>query len=127
MRDDGTHDESTDVPDFTLEAWYRTVEEVQSFGAEWLEPAESGRQFDLCDLREKREILNRALADLPRRKRLSLLLHYVDRLSVKEIAARLNISESRVPQVRYQALLSLRDAVMKRLRSPRSTEVELNF
>jgi RNA polymerase sigma factor (sigma-70 family) len=119
MQGHSIDDESEDTQRFTLEKWYRTIEEVQSLGVEWLGPAEPNHQFDLCDLREKTELINRALADLPRRKRLALLLHYVRGLSVKEIATRLNIAESHFPQLRFEALVGLRAAAVKRLRSPR--------
>ncbi|MGD0696484.1 MAG: sigma-70 family RNA polymerase sigma factor [Terriglobia bacterium] len=111
--------DAADAQGFTLEAWYRTIENVQSLGVEWLGPTEPGRQFDLCDLREKREILNRALADLPNRQRLVLVLYYVKGLTMKQVAARLHMDESRIPQLRYRALLGLRAAVMNRLLDPR--------
>jgi len=118
MRGHNIRHDSADAQDFTLEAWYRTIEEVQALGPEWLGPSEPARQFDLRDDREKKEIFDRALADLPRRYRDVLLLHYVRGRPVQEIAAELKIPESRVPHVRYQALLRLRAAVMERLKDP---------
>jgi len=63
---------------------------------------------EIADLR------NYLLRGLNRRSRLILVLYYAENLSMKEIAAVLNISEARVSQIHSQSIAFLRD----HLRSP---------
>lgn len=123
----------------TLSTWYRTIRELQALGLKWLRPTESSgqqhlteetltshdgnSQFDLCYLREKREILNRALASLPCRERLILLLYYIRQLTMKQIGEQLDVNESRVSQLHSAALLRMRTTVMTLLRAPRHSAV----
>ena len=55
-----------------------------------------------------REALAEALAGLPERERLVLALYYDEELNLREIGAVLDITESRVSQIRSQALHRLR-------------------
>ncbi|MGD0697193.1 MAG: FliA/WhiG family RNA polymerase sigma factor [Terriglobia bacterium] len=130
-----TDDEFARAQGVSLKAWYKTIQELQALGVEWLRLTDSGSrqhfteetlpcdgqddQFDLCYLREKREIFNRALAGLSSRERLILLLYYVREQTMKHIGAQLNIDESRVSQLHSAALLRLRTTVMTLLRAPR--------
>lgn len=134
-----TDDEFARAQGVSLKAWYKTIQELQALGVEWLRLTDSGSrqhfteetlpcdgqddQFDLCYLREKREIFNRALAGLPSRERLILLLYYVREQTMKQIGAQLNIDESRVSQLHSAALLRLRTTVMTLLRAPRHSAV----
>jgi len=134
-----TDEEFADAQGISLKAWYRTIQELQVLGLEWLRPMDSNSsrysvedtlcshdrhdQFDLCYLREKREILNRALAGLPARERHILLLYYVHQRTMKQIGVELNIDESRVSQLHTAALLRLRTSVMTLLRAPRHSAV----
>ena len=59
----------------------------------------------LADLKER---LARALAELPERERLIVTLYYYEGLTVKEIAAVLGVSPSRVSQLHTRAILRLR-------------------
>ena len=54
------------------------------------------------------EQLRAALEDSPEREQLVLSLYYNEELNLKEIGAILDVSESRVSQIRTQALLRLR-------------------
>jgi len=134
-----TDEEFARAQGITLNTWYRTVQELQALGLEWLRPSESpmalrsiddicdtpsaGSQFDLCYLREKREIMTRALDGLPQRERLILLLYYSRQITMKEIAAELKVDQSRISQLHSAALLRLRTSVMAMLRAPRYSEV----
>jgi DNA-directed RNA polymerase specialized sigma24 family protein len=67
--------------------------------------------FDLCYRREPRDLVNRALACLPERERLIVTLYYQQDLTMKEIAARLEVDESRVSQLHAEALERLKARV----------------
>ena len=57
---------------------------------------------------EASERLRSALEESPEREQLVLSLYYTEGLNLKEIGAVLDVSESRVSQIRTQALLRLR-------------------
>ncbi|WP_018145742.1 MULTISPECIES: RNA polymerase sigma factor FliA [unclassified Thioalkalivibrio] len=57
---------------------------------------------------EFREELAEALGDLPERERLVLSLYYTEELNLREIGAVLGVTESRVSQIRSQAVIRLR-------------------
>jgi len=75
--------------------------------------------FDLCYRREQRDLMKRELARLPQRERLILTLYYQHDLTMRQIAARLNVDESRVSQLHAEALRRLRWRVQASLRSPK--------
>ena len=64
--------------------------------------------FHLCYRREQRDLMNRALARLPERERLIVTLYYQQDLTMKQIAARLDVDESRVSQLHAEALQRLK-------------------
>ena len=113
-----------------LAQWHHTVNEIRSvgfdFGARILsagptskrpsaEPAlladNNADPFDLCYSREKREILGRALSQLRERERQIITLYYEEDLTMKQIADRLNVDESRVSQLHSAALVRLKARV----------------
>ena len=61
--------------------------------------------------RELREALDRAVRRLPERERLVVSLYYVEHLTMKDIAAVLSVSETRVSQLHAQAVRRLRSAL----------------
>lgn len=63
------------------------------------------------DRRELREELVEAIGALPERERLVVSLYYVERLSMKDVAAVLGVSETRASQLHWQALRRLRSAL----------------
>lgn len=68
-------------------------------------------QIDPSDLTLEQDLHNRlvrALQDLPDREQLVLSLYYYEELTLKEIGAVLNISESRVCQLHARAVMGLR-------------------
>jgi RNA polymerase sigma factor for flagellar operon FliA len=118
-----------------LTQWHHTLNETQSvgfdFGARTLsaspttkrpsaEPAllagDEANPFDLCYRREQNEILGRAIAHLRERDRQIITLYYDDDLTMKQIADRLNLDESRVSQLHAAALARLKASVDSLLR-----------
>lgn len=68
---------------------------------------------DFCDpadkaqIREQKRILAQAIDELPERERLVISLYYYDNLTQKEIAAVLEVTESRICQIHTKAVLRL--------------------
>lgn len=58
------------------------------------------------------ERLKQVLAELPERERLLISLYYHNELTMREIGALLNVSESRVCQMHAKAILSLRAGLL---------------
>jgi len=75
--------------------------------------------FDLCYRREQRDILCRAVSCLREREQQVIILYYEEELTMKQIAERLNVDESRVSQIHSAALARLRMRIGSLLR-PRS-------
>lgn len=63
--------------------------------------------------RELYEDLARSVQALPERERLVVSLYYVERLTMKDIAAVLQVSETRVSQLHAQAVKRLRRALLR--------------
>jgi len=120
-----------------LREWYRSLQQLQGVGWDWLRPSNgacparkvpppeellaAGPQddpFELCYRHEQREILGRLLARLPERQRLIITLYYQQQLTMKEIGARLGVDESRVSQLHAAALDRLRPQAEKMTRAP---------
>jgi RNA polymerase sigma factor FliA len=57
---------------------------------------------------ERRRLLAKAIDKLPERERQVIALYYVEELNMKEIGEIMNVSESRVSQLRTQAIVRLR-------------------
>jgi len=81
--------------------------------------------FDLCYRREQRDLVNRALERLPERERLIMTLYYQHDLTMKEIASRLAVDESRVSQLHSEALERLKARVQASLAAPRKVKVQM--
>lgn len=75
-------------------------------------PARSyGSVFTELAAKESREILAQLIDHLPEKERLVLTLYYYEELTMKEIAAILEVTESRVCQIHGQAVAHLRGAM----------------
>lgn len=124
-----------------LAQWHRTLNEIQSVGFEFsartlsagptskrssVETAlladDHADPFDLCYRREQGEILTRALSHLRQREREIVTLYYEEELTMKQIADRLNVDESRVSQLHTSALVRLK-ATVKSLLYPREARI----
>jgi RNA polymerase sigma factor for flagellar operon FliA len=130
----------------SLKVWHRWAQEVHALGFDGWQHSETAaaaaklpvkeenrgavRQltedpFDLCYRREQRDLLNRALERLPERERLIMTLYYQHDLTMKEIATRLAVDESRVSQLHAEALQRLKARVQASLSSPRKVKVQM--
>lgn len=65
------------------------------------------------DERELHEELASAVQSLPERERLVVSLYYVEKLTMKDIAAVLSVSETRVSQLHAQAVKRLRRSLLR--------------
>jgi RNA polymerase sigma factor for flagellar operon FliA len=68
-----------------------------------------GEAFEQVGHRQTLERLRYAIANLPPRERTVLSLYYYEELNLKEIAEVLHVTESRISQIRSQAIRRLRD------------------
>ena len=120
---------------------HQSLNEIQNVGIEWgsrslsagptlklrstdPELLTDGREdaFDLCYRREQHEILGQALSSLRDREREIITLFYRHGLTMKQIAARLQVDASRVSQIHAVALGRLKANVDSAL-NPRKAEV----
>lgn len=64
---------------------------------------------------ERRQMLAEAVGKLPERERQVVALYYVEELNMKEIGKVLDVTESRVSQLRTQAIVRLRAALTNKM------------
>ena len=64
---------------------------------------------------DTRKVLAEAIDRLPERQRLVLTLYYFEELTMKEIGATLNVTESRICQLHAQAMIRLKSQLHSRL------------
>ena len=124
-----------------LGQWHRSLNEIQNVAIDWgsriltagptlklqstdPELLTDGRDdpFDLCYRREQHEILDHALSRLRAREREIITLHNQHGLTMKQIAVRMHVDESRVSQVHSAALGRLKASVDSVL-NPRQAKV----
>ena len=84
---------------------------------------ESDDPFVLCQDRELQEHLAEAIDDLKERDRIVLQLYYFEELNLKEVGMVLDVSESRVCQMRTQAIVRLRNKIKTLRRKKISVKV----
>jgi RNA polymerase sigma factor for flagellar operon FliA len=80
--------------------------------------------FDLCFRRERRDILCRAVSCLREREQQVITLYYEEELTMKQIAGRLEVDESRVSQIHSAALARLRMSIGSLLHPRRATSTD---
>jgi RNA polymerase sigma factor for flagellar operon FliA len=80
--------------------------------------------FALCQEREFQDELVRALEELKERDRLVLYLYYFEELNLKEVGQVLEVSESRVCQMRTQAIIRLRNKIKSLRRCKKSVKTD---
>ena len=122
----------------SLKVWHRWAREIHALGFDGWQRRETAAMtgklpvgeecritapqqdpFELCYRREQRDLLNGALARLPERERLIVTLYYQQDLTMKQIAARLDVDESRVSQLHAAALQRLKARVQPSLCPPK--------
>ena len=134
-------EEMAEAMGMNLGQWHRSLNEIQNVGIDCgsrihtagptlklqstdPELLTDGRDdaFDLCYRREQHEILDHALSRLRDREREIITLLYRHGLTMKQIAARLQVDESRVSQLHSVALGRLKASVDSVL-NPRQAKV----
>jgi RNA polymerase sigma factor FliA len=76
--------------------------------ANLLEGAKSGNPFNQLNVKVVKDVVAKAIEELPERQRLVLSLYYFEDLNLKEIGQVLRVTESRVSQLHAQAVTRLR-------------------
>ena len=76
--------------------------------ANLLEGAKSNSPFNQLNVKVVKDVVARAIEELPERQRLVLSLYYFEDLNLKEIGQVLRVTESRVSKLHAQAVVRLR-------------------
>ena len=76
-----------------------------------------GIDYLIPGLSQIRELLARAISDLPEKEKLTVSLYYQDELTMKEIGEVLGYTESRISQMHSKAMFRLRTKLKKSLAS----------
>jgi RNA polymerase sigma factor for flagellar operon FliA len=124
-----------------LGQWHQALNEIQNVAIDWgsriltagrttkLQSADpefladnSDDPFDLCYRREQHEILDHVFSRLPNREQQIITLLYRHGLTMRQIATRLHVDESRISQIHSVALGRLKASVDSVL-GPRQAEV----
>jgi RNA polymerase sigma factor for flagellar operon FliA len=93
------------------------VQQTESFDGEEVHDVMEGtpssweNPFELYRRAEEKGQLAAAVAELSERQQLILALHYVEELTIKEVAAVVGVSISRVSQIHFAALDKLKNAL----------------
>lgn len=74
-----------------------------------IEDTNSKSPLDKLEERDVRDELQSALKKLPERERMVMVLYYHENMTLKEIGASIDVSESRVCQIHAQAIMKLRN------------------
>ncbi len=115
----------------SLEDFQHMLDELRGLevGSLQIESLEDGRETDLgetipgppdqdplsmCLKGERRDILAKAIAQLPEREQQVLALYYQEELTMKEVGAVLGVGESRVSQIHSMAVARLRASLSER-------------
>jgi len=77
--------------------------------------APSDDPYSLCLKSEMKQILARAIRELPSKEALVLSLYHYEELTMKEVGAVLGVGEARVSQIHSSALLHLRERMRELL------------
>jgi len=91
---------------------YATKEEKNRFKSSL--QSEMLDAFKLAGLKELHESLAGAIDGLPEKEKLVVSLYYHEELTMKEIGAVLNVTESRVSQIHSRAIIRLRENLAKK-------------
>jgi RNA polymerase sigma factor FliA len=77
--------------------------------------------FFRCMRSEMKQLLARAIADLPEKERQVLALYYFEELTMKEVGSVMGIGESRVSQIHSLAVVRLRSRLADVMGTPKPT------
>ncbi|MBO8159375.1 FliA/WhiG family RNA polymerase sigma factor [Thermosyntropha sp.] len=81
---------------------------------EIIEDQDGTSALEILELTETKEILAHSISRLPEKEKLVIYLYYYEGLTLKEIGAVLNLSESRISQLHTKAILRLRGSLGKK-------------
>lgn len=79
-----------------------------------LEDDKNADAQDLAELSEMKEMLAKSISRLPDKEKTVIYLYYYEGLTLKEIGAVLNLSESRISQLHTKAVLRLRGSLSRK-------------
>ena len=82
---------------------------IETIASEDLTPFESFEENEL------KALITSLVRKLPEKEQMVISLYYIDELNMKEIGEVLSVSESRVSQLRTQAILRIRGGIKKRI------------
>jgi len=83
---------------------------------EVIEDKSEGEPDEAINRDELKELIIRAIDDLPETERLVIALYYYEELTLKEIGQVLQLSESRISQIHTKTILSLRGKLKEALK-----------
>jgi len=86
--------------------------------ADVLEDQSGNTPFEKFCTNETRDLLAKAINELPGKERLVISLYYYEELTMKEIADVLDLTESRVSQIHTKAILTLKKKVNRAMNQP---------
>ncbi len=81
---------------------------------QYIENPLTENQFDALEKQETKEIIAKALKELPEKERLVMVLYYFENLTLREIGQVLDVTESRICQIHTKVILSLR-GILRRI------------
>lgn len=70
--------------------------------------------LEMVELSEVKDVLSNSISRLPEKERTVIYFYYYEGLTLKEIGAVLNLSESRISQLHTKAILRLRGSLSKK-------------
>ena len=91
---------------------HQSLDEVYDEYSMWFVSKESTPEENL-DRSQLKDILSRALKDLPPKEAMVIQLYYVEELNVYEIAEVMEITTGRVSQIKKSAVALLRSSINK--------------
>lgn len=126
-------EEVADYMRITLAELQSTLQEIRGLTLGNLDEKDEGTGLSLMDTisdngsspleryeaTEQRKILSDFIDQLPDKERKVIALYYLEELNMKEIGAVLTVSESRVSQLRTQAILRLRTKISRHIAAGR--------
>ena len=127
-----TDEEVSDYFGISLEDYYKLLDEAKSISIlssddlppnycekyghyDVLEKIDQGDPFAIITRNELKKILKNSIDSLPEKEKIVLSLYYYEELTLKEIGAVLDLTESRICQIHSHAVLRLR-GVLKELK-----------
>jgi RNA polymerase sigma factor FliA len=120
-----TDEEAAEAMNLDLDTFYKLLDETKTISfldIELLREQNGGSQsgtneevfineedpFTAFNFSEIRELLARAIGELPEKEKLTVSLYYFEELTMKEIGQILGYTESRISQIHSKAMLRLR-------------------